>query len=272
MSSQPQIRDSWPPALTKTPTLKMSSATAADSAETRSQVMVTQALADQVECVGGSRDVYRRVDNKLASIEVDPFFYREQKQLFQWRFNFLVNHYLYENMRKHLEKIGILITKKFDQVLENWSLGKQIYNINLSEAELQAGKNSFNEATIIFSFPFAVMIFFKMPEKHDSNGCNCVQCTARLALLNEIMKTCAGVSLVELVIRGDPRHHLSPVSLKEQGMKKVLELGLEEGCLPLTVKEGMRRGPEHKRLNFTGERMLALLQRDIKDITNQEPS
>ena len=44
----------------------------------------------QVENVG-SEEIYRRVNNKLAQLEVDPWFYWEQLSIYRWREYYLKN-------------------------------------------------------------------------------------------------------------------------------------------------------------------------------------
>ena len=68
--------------------------------------------------------------------------------------------------------------------------------------------------------------------------------------------------LTELALRSrfdgtkNSSYNIAPASLKERCIRRVLELGLSQDCLPLTLREEMGGGPEPRKLRAEGQRML----------------
>ena len=67
----------------------------------------------QVEEVG-LEVLYKRLDKKMANLEVDPFFYRKQLKLFRMRYNILGKIIRYNMFEK-----SYICSQSFDQVLED---------------------------------------------------------------------------------------------------------------------------------------------------------
>ena len=79
----------------------------------RSLTWAAEARLKQVEEVG-SEVLYKRLDKKMANLEVDHFFYRKQLKLFRLRYKILGKITRYNMYEK-----SYICSQSFDQVLED---------------------------------------------------------------------------------------------------------------------------------------------------------
>ena len=52
-------------------------------------------------------------------------------------------------------------------------------------------------------------------------------------------------------------------------MRRVLELGLPQDCLPVSLKKTLEKGPEARRLQGSSERMMERLRYELKELKKE---
>ena len=212
---------------------------------------VEEARKHQLEEVG-SDELYNRLDKKLAHLEVDPTFYKTQMRLYDLRCRILK-----ENTRYNTYEISFLSTQRFEQVLEELEFHQVAGEIQ--ESSIVMGK----EAMAKFETPnSAAKCLLKIHNTKPS--CKCEDCKTNLRFAWQALKDAPDASpFTELAIKS-----CLVGSLKELCSAKVVEQGLGQEDLPLTLRQGIARGPQLGDLEPKGERAVQILKRIIKD---QEP-
>ena len=198
--------------------------------------------------VVGSEALYKRLDQKIADLEVEPFFYKKQLRLFQMRCKILR-----QNAKNNMFEITFLCSQRFDQVLNELEFHQPGQEI--TEISIALGK----KASAKFAFPTILSnTIFKLQDCKRSG--NCEDCRTNFQTIWQVLTDVPEAGpLAELAIGSS-----LVVSLKTVCVARVLELGLEQDSLPLTVQQSVRRGPEPGVLEARGQRAVDMLHRLIK--------
>lgn len=208
----------------------------------------------------GSEAVYKRVNGKLANLEVDPFFYWEQIKLYNWRFEYIIGKVLNTNVYRPSGEIGFVITQSFDQYLKNGTVPEEVS----LESRLTLAK----QAWVMFRGPFTVTSMLLALEMDPTN-------TIHINMLKNILAAFPHISSnVKLAIQSNPerydfakRSHQAR-SLGDSCMRRVLELELVQDGLPLTLQEGLERGPGSGKLQQMEERMMERLETMLQEVAS----
>ena len=206
----------------------------------------------QVSLVG-SETLYNRLDNNLADLEVDPFFYKKQCQLFVWRWRLLD-----ENTNYSSEEVSFLSSQCFDNVIRK--LNTPDLSSEMPEIYLSLGR----EAISKFLIPGILLRrHLKFTLHIDKEDClyDCVLDKEAFRLVKQAVRYFPeSVAFIDLAIR-----YSSIRSLKTVCMAKVVELGLAQDCLPLSVQETFKNGPELGEVDRRAQRGLQMLEMALKD-------
>ena len=202
----------------------------------------------------GSEEIYTRVTESLEDGIEDPFFYKEQLKLFIFRERIIVEHLMNQGVgldQNELANFGYLLCQGFNPpILVNLWLGIQ--------------------NRTMFSIPSLVVhTFLTLLVPHNEYElCSCEECQATLGDVKVLLAAVPGsAEMTERAIRTVTHFHLHPVSLKEICMKRVMELGLDQDSLPLTLKKRMERGPEKRELKTIWQKVVMELE-NIKILQN----
>ena len=214
----------------------------------------------------GSIAIYQRVNRNLKSLSVDPFFFQEQVKLFIWRYHTLRKNVVHDGK----EELAFLATQRFHQVMNPLDIAGPSASsttrtpFQSQEMNLKIGQ----EAVVKFSVPVFIHDFLASLHPDKLSGqCECPHCKKHLSRLRHALRHFpASVPLAELLIRRSGRNKLWPESLQEQGMRRVLELGLPQDCLPVSLKKTLEKGPEARRLQGSSERMMERLRYELKEL------
>ena len=198
-----------------------------------------KAIQNQIDCVG-SKQIYTRVSEKLANLEVDPFFYCQQLDLYNWRHEYITkitNCYI---GKMYEEEKEVLVTEQFDKIFEDSfdkSIGLELEDIDQQKCMETASK---------FYAPSEILHWINEYQDHCSHEDVCIVCTKIEAKLRQLIQWMPeAFGLAKLALHGLNLKTGAPLTLKETTMRKVLELGLPQDCVPATLKKSMERGPEH---------------------------
>ena len=223
----------------------------------------------------GSETLYHMLDKKMANLQIDPFFYFKQAQLYDKRLNFLLKNTSY----KSVEDLGFLATQKFDEVLAAADISNPLY-----DTDLRIGR----EAADKFSAPYRMAMEVIMMNSNCENKeqekdskdqeiqegelnvlCNCIKmeesaiCDCiidndKQDVLCNCLKCKKGYAEIQKIMRSNPEaallaedvfqsyaflHPTRTRTLRETSMLRVLELGLEPTGLPRTVQKALSSGP-----------------------------
>ena len=192
----------------------------------------------------GSETLYKRLDQKLADLEVDPFFYNKQNSLCHWR-----TQYLREKAKDNYYKIFLLSTKHFDEAIEKHGSPHFVFTM------LDSSRSIGREARTKFLISRKVLMN-SLQEEHKAGPCECGSCD--LWNTNCFRES---APYMELIVRSTPLW-----SLKNLCMAKVLEQGLPQDCLPVTVQETIKTGPEIGEVDRRTQRALDMLERILKNL------
>ena len=244
----------------------------------------------------GSEEGYRRVDQKLKNLEVDPFFYREQIIIFNSRCWYLLKDLELENRgfgpRNGLN-LSFMITQDYENTVA--TIFRNIYkSFDLTVGLIKSQENYEHirtlgtKAWLKFSAPLSsvcLLSHLQLDDQtdHSNEFCNhCLRSVGKqksLQLLKHFLTKYPELAAnMELLIQSDAflyensekqpvKNHLK--SLSELSIRRVLELGLDQDSLPLTLRQRMRRGPEPRRLTAKEERMVEQLQELVIRIHQQ---
>ena len=202
-----------------------------------------KARLDQSKLVG-TEALYKRLDKKLANLEVDTFFYRKQLGLFHLRTRILRQNTIYDEF-----EISFLSSQRFDRILHELEHHEPLQEI--AETSLELGK----KALAKFAGP-RVLSSTLLKLQHNTMPCNCEDCQTNYKTIWQVLKDVPEAGpLAELAIRSS-----LVGSLKNICLARVEELGLEQDSLPFTVRGGLESGE----LEAKGERALEILRRFIK--------
>ena len=160
-----------------------------------------KAMNKQIGVVG-SKEIYKRVNNKLANLEVDHFFYREQLKLYEWRHDFLRrnNSPIYSLIGpEYGRQLAIVITQNFDQVLSDWGPGEFS---NIFDEE--------NNRKALDNFYAPLIVIYWLNNMHDQEAaaepCQCLQCEENVSKLKPVLHWAPRVvPIVELAMRSYSR-------------------------------------------------------------------
>ena len=196
----------------------------------------------------GSETLYKRLNQKIADLEVEPFFYKKQLMLFQMR-----RKILRENTRYNICEIDFLSTKRFEQVLKELEFNQPGQEI--TEISIKLGK----EAWAKFGAP-TILSSCLLKLQHSKIPCVCTDCRTNFSTIWQVMNDAPEAGpLAELAIRASLIG-----SLKNLCLAKVLELGLEQDGLPLTLQKTLREGPEPGVLKAKRQRAVDMMNMVIK--------
>ena len=201
----------------------------------------------------GSETLYKRLDQKLTDLEFDPFFYQKQCKLFKWRYKFIMDAF---GRGDHLF-LPFLSTKEFARVLDK--LDSPDSSIQDLEDMFQMS-NAGREARDKFLIPdLAFRIFFMINSRAFKENI-CAQEVFGLfkGLIKCYPESAAGTKLAIL--------NSSMGSLKDLCMAKVVELGLDQDCLPRSVQQAIKTGPEFQELDRKTQISLEMFERAVKDL------
>ena len=199
---------------------------------------------EQAEYVG-SEAIYRRVNSKLANLEVDFYFYHEQLRLYGWRTVYLKKAG-YINKFYHEEKMEHLITQMFDDVLEtdcnSLGLVEDSTDSTQPPSYFWASPHVFMDPSVTiksfakFFLPSAVSRCFSRlhPEPCQCQGCE--DNTRKVRKFLNYMPTVFPLAERALGYQDAGGLAGAPLSLTELGIRKVLECDLAQDCLPLTLR------------------------------------
>ena len=249
------------------------------------QMRVREQQQKQLEFINCSEAIFKRVDRKLAKLEVDKFFYQEQQQLYCFRRNFLdaTRYYGSSYYRKESE---FLVTQMFDEYLEvmeqfevaydppeNTPPGHVVYLVptrSRTSPYAVMDPDLCKESAAKFYVPALTVHYLDQLHRDNEDGaCMCYNC--QLILFNKVKPRLRWIpeaaELAEFLIH--VIYCVSPPSLKELCLKRVLELELEQESLPETLRETMRRGPEPRELSAKGEVMVRRLKKMVKQLREE---
>ena len=194
----------------------------------------------------GSVTLYERLNRKLANLEVDPFFFKKQLLLFDLRRNFLS-----KNTRYNHYEISFLSIRMFDQILHDLKFHNASQEI--SDTSLALGREAMDK----FVAPLLIsncLLKIQNIKSYNLNNIN-AKCQA-LKLCSKVLSDVPEVAdLAELAIQ---RSIVG--SLKFICMARVLELGLKQEGLPLSIKNTIEKGPEDLLLRNTGGKAILMLR------------
>ena len=188
----------------------------------------------------GSEILYKRLDQKLADLEVDSFFYDKQRSLIQWR-----TEYLREKAKDNYDKIFFLSTKHFDEAVERHGSPDFVFDV---PGYRSVGREARTKFLISQSHLMSCL-----HKEHTDGPCECGSCDW---WNSNVFRESA--PFMDLIVRSTPLW-----SLKNLCMAKVLEQGLPQDCLPVTVQETIKTGPE---LGEVEKRALDMLERILKNL------
>ena len=199
----------------------------------------------------GSEEVYRRVDQKLANLEIDPFFYHYQLKLIHFRERHFKLTKLH--LRTKLDSsydfdlLSFLSTQKFSQIVK---ADKSIH--------LKMKTSVAREASAKFAAPIYILNALNgLHYVYYNRPCECHQCNACLRYVSKLLLNYPeAMDLVKQAFQSSPRSFQTPATLQEQGMVRVLELGLPVDCLPQTLRQRMKEGPEWKEIRPCFQRLV----------------
>ena len=214
-----------------------------------------EARRKQVEEVG-SEALYKRLDKKLALLEVDPFFYRKQMKLYELRYKVLQ-----ENSRYNLIEKSFLITQRFYQVLHELEHHQPSQEID--EISLNAGKEAYYKFSVPLNAKNLLLHFTMLRTRYPASAriASQLTCKSIIKAAWELIRETPGAGpLTELAIRV-----CRVQSLQDVCMARVVELGLEQEGLPLTLRDNLRRGPGLGTDGW-GERAVDILQKIVEDL------
>ena len=227
------------------------------------QQEIEQVWKTQVEDMG-SEEAYRMADRKLANLEVDPFFYLKQLEIFIFRKRFLFFTQVdlktiippeYDNVI-----VAFLATKCFLQVIE----ATDMIPLKISSTD---GWGAYSK----FQIPLQLMnSALDLHYVEDGRPCRCPECLTNLAGLTSLITDYPETPvLLERLLMLSPSACLAPASLKEQAIRRVLELGLDQDCLPSTLREMMKEGPEPRQLRESAERVMEVVHRVERELKGE---
>ena len=246
----------------------------------------------------GSEAVYKRVDQKLKNLEIDPFFYREQVLIFNVRAYYLLhdmqlrNFYVYGAMTEppkpptdQMLQFFSMITQNYDNTLKKVFRNKYMnFDLNL---DLDNDQNNYQEngkkAWLYFLAPLKIVCMLKNHLELSHENSICKYCGRSVEhtefekkwLHHFIKKYPELASHARLMIQSNALYYEDPMqsnavvylkSLKELSIRQVLVLGLDQDSLPLSLKQQMTRGPEPRSLNAKEERVVEQLKELVKEI------
>ena len=238
---------------------------------------------EQAEHVG-SEAIYRRVNSKLANLEVDLFFYHEQLRLYGWRNVYLKNAGYIDNSM-YDQKMQCLITQMFDDVLETDCSSLRLVEDSSDSPQppsyFWASSYMFlpgildpsvtTQADVKFFLPSEVSRWLSRLHPEPCQCQWCGYCSRKLKEMLDYMPTVG--PLAELALgywdlqAGESLGLTAgPISLTELGIKKVLEYELPQDCLPLTLRLRMKTGPEPRALSGRGQELVRRLRREIMEV------
>ena len=219
----------------------------------------------------GSEKLFTILDNKLANLEIDPFFYSKQTKIYCERRNFLKEK-IFTSYRSE-EDLGFLATQKFDQVLQE-------ADISNFETDRSIG----TKAVLKFLAPHNIAMAVRKAEEDCENKekkecsedqetqedkqdapckcnkedastkcdcvlpdilCYCIKCKTSYDSIQKLVASQpqAGRLAEDLILSSAFLHPLRARTLKGTTMLRVLELGLEQTGLPRSVQKTLRSGP-----------------------------
>ena len=208
----------------------------------------------QIKLVG-SEAIYKRVNNKMAQLEADPLFFWEQLKIYIWRVKYIKKKLLSESL---LNIDGLAIPQSFDQFL-NGNIKAEEFNKEISAKSCRIFVSSLETILCLF------FLDRNKTESYEEFPGNNGEHLQSLLRNNPII-----AELAELAIQSTPLGFESPLtysvrSLRETCKRRVLELELGQDCLPLTLRQGLARGPQLRRLVGREARMVERLHGLIKD-------
>ena len=206
--------------------------------------LAEEARKNQVRLVG-SETLYTRLDQKLTDLEVDPFFYHLQCKLFGWRCHLVGNTFT-------IVKRSFLMTKGFASVIEKIDSPDFVHDTPDIPLSI--------EALYKFMIPTFALQHFCQIDLHSVKEEETCKCNVYIKAIDKglISYFPESVKFVDFAIQS-----LSIRSLKDLCMGRVVELGLPQDCLPLSVQDSIRKGPELGDVDRRTQRGLEMLQ-DLK--------
>ena len=205
-------------------------------------------LRQQQVTLVGSQTLYKRLDRKLADLEVDPFFYIKQCKLFVWRCQFLQ-----EKTNYRIGEIFFLSARCFDQVLKKLDTTR-IY----LEERPELNKSIGWEAASKFLTPDSdKTLMFQLHIDKDDGQCECGMCKNIFELFKlRFKQQLESVAFIDLAIQS-----CSIRSLKTVCIPRMVELGLAQDCLPQSVRENIKNGPELAHVDRRTQRYMDIVER-----------
>ena len=199
-----------------------------------------------------SEALHKRLDTKLSNLEVDPFFYKKQNELF-----FLRVTYLLKNSKFNLDENLFLSATCFDYALE-------MLDYPDSSFKMPDSYQSFTPNTTCMFWISPPYLMKSIHKEHKDGPCEC-GCGRGCEFGScYFWKKCVSpitAPYLELIIR-----NTSLWSLKNMCMAKVVELGLDQDCLPLSVQETIKAGPELGDMDGRTQRALEVLEKTLKNL------
>ena len=222
-------------------------------------LVVAQTFRQQQVTLVGSETLYNRLDKKLKDLEIDPFFYNKQCKLIYRRYFFLKEVKVYGNG----DKLTFLSTQCFDKASQKIGL-EELPEINLSLGLEAATKFMIPEMLSGFC---SLLIESDLHTDKDDGLCECWRCKQYFGIFTNYIRDMdirsypESIAYTDLAIRSG-----SIRSLKTVCMAKVVELGLAQDCLPLSVQENIKNGPELADGDRRTQMGLKMLQRAVSEL------
>ena len=192
----------------------------------------------QIELVGGYKEVFKRIDKSLKAFQVEPFFVKEQWDLFEFRYEFFMKHFppgsFVSEEDDYFNVIIYQICFNFDQVMtfaSRESLERKVYfEGNRKLADIAADRFSSSRIKVDFVF--------------DKDDCE----DDIIQPFYEMSKYPVTFSQVAHIV-GELYPSKQPKSLEEIAMKVTLSLGFPLDEMNLSVKENAVNGMYNYRLS-----------------------
>ena len=183
---------------------------------------------------------------------MEPCLYNKQCKLFHLRWCFLK-----EKTNYGPKELSFLSTQSFDLFLDKPDLWK-LYLKYMPEESQRLGQEIISK----FLIPAISSIYIlNLHTNKDDGQCECEVCISAFVIFKSWIKRYPDSGpFIKLAIRSS-----SIRSLKTVCMAKVVELGLAQDCLPLSVLDTIRKGPELGEVDRRTERSLEMAERAIKD-------
>ena len=214
----------------------------------------------------GSENILKIVNRSLASGVIDPRFFCEQVHLSNWRYVMLRSNF---GMNDE-EDLGYLMTQRFYEAIQSIrspEVPPPRLEGRYTAPSIKTNKSLGWKAAQRYVLPYVTYIYLgrlHLDLKDIKSKLSCKKpCLSCRKLVNKItthiINFPLSIILTARMIRTFPGNSVAPRSLKEMCMRRVVELEQDQACLPLSLREDLKKGPEDRKLKPKPDKMLRIL-------------